>query len=196
MTRCAAPECRAQFVRQRMGQKACSPECSIIVGRLKRARDEAKAQRLVRRHDAAKRLTLKTRSTLISEAQAALNKYVRLRDAGKGCISCGAMPEQKYGGAMDCGHYLSRGSAPHLRFHLWNMASQCVKDNRYRGGDHGNFRNGLIARIGLDKVEYLESAQWTAKFTAQYLVRLKKVFSKKANRAEKRNASLQPTIHF
>lgn len=171
--------CPVKFVRVRPLQVACSWPCAQVVAYKARA----KAERI---EDKARREKLKTRSDHMKAAQVAVNRYVRLRDAGLGCISCGARPDDKFGGAMDCGHYLSRGSSPHLRFHLWNMALQCVKENRYLGGAAGKFRLGLIARIGLEKVETLESMQGPAKFTVEYLIRLKRVFTKKANRAEKR----------
>jgi hypothetical protein len=66
------------------------------------------------------------------------------------------------------------------------MVAQCVRENRDLGGAAGKFRIGLIARIGVEKVEALESMQGPAKFTIEYLKRLKRVFAKKANRLAKR----------
>ena len=71
------------------------------------------------------------------------------------------------------------------------MSAQCVKDNRYGAGLMLEFRRGLIQRIGLEKVEALEAMQGSAKFDVEYLRRLKRVFSKKANRLEKRREMLR-----
>ncbi|KWF90373.1 hypothetical protein WL95_27480 [Burkholderia cepacia] len=54
------------------------------------------------------------------------------------------------------------------------------------GGAHTNYRIGLIERIGIERVEEIESMQWTAKWSIEYLQRLKKVMNKKARRLEKR----------
>jgi hypothetical protein len=129
---------------------------------------------------------LKTRSDYIKEAQTAVNKYVRLRDHGKGCISCGAKPEARFGGAMDAGHWRSVGSAPHLRFFLPQIAAQCVRCNRYLGGSAVEFRKGLVERLGRERVEAIEAMQGTAKWSVEYLQRLAKVMRKKARRLEKR----------
>ena len=162
-------------------QVVCSIPCARRIPVINRKAEKAERQETRRKLEA-----LKTRRDYLNEAQAVMNRYVRLRDHGKGCISCGAQPEAKFGGAVDCGHYLSRGASPHLRFHLHNMAAQCVKDNRYLGGVAGKFRLGLIARLGVEKVEALEALQGPAKFTVEYLQRLKRVFARKARRLEKR----------
>lgn len=173
--------CSKEYTKARMEQVVCSIACARRIPVI--AKNTKKAER---KADKQRKESLKTRSEWMADAQKEVNRYVRLRDVHFGCISCGAAPEQKFGGAMDCGHYLSRGAFPHLRFHLHNMASQCVKDNRYLGGLAPKFRIGLVERIGIDKVEALESMNKPAKFSIEYLKRLKSVFAKKANRLEKR----------
>lgn len=122
---------------------------------------------------------LKTVGDYTKEAQASINKYIRLRDDGKPCISCGSLPEQKLGGTMDAGHYRSRGSAGHLRFNVFNIHAQCVKCNRYNSGNAVDYRISLIKKIGLDRVEKLENDNSPRKFTIEYLKRVKKIFNKK-----------------
>jgi hypothetical protein len=148
-------------------------------------KQEAKAK-TERAQTRARKEAVKTRRDWIAETQAAVNKYVRLRDHGKGCISCGTHPEQKFGGAADAGHFRSVGSAPHLRYYLPQIALQCVKCNRYLGGNAVEMRRGLVARLGLDRVEQIEAMQGVAKWSIDYLQRLKKVMTKKARRLEKR----------
>ena len=135
-----------------------------------------------------RRAALKTRSDYIREAQVAVNRYVRLRDHGKGCISCGAKPEARFGGAMDAGHFRSVGSAPHLRYYLPQIRLQCVRCNRYLAGNAIEFRRGLVERIGVAKVEEIEAMQGVAKWNEAYLARLTKIMRKKARRLEKRHA--------
>jgi hypothetical protein len=81
---------------------------------------------------------LKTRSDRVRDAQAAFNRYIRARDRGKPCICCGrSQGDIKHGGAVDAGHYRSRGSAPGLKFNLLNCHSQLAYCNRYLSGKCG-----------------------------------------------------------
>jgi len=136
-------------------------------------------QKIQRAQIKERKIKLKTASDYIKEAQIAINAYVRIRDYKKPCISCGAVPEQKRGGTMDCGHYRSRGAASHLRFNLFNMAGQCVTCNRYKSGNAVDYRINLIKRIGIERVEKIESDNNSRKFTIEYLQRIKTIFNKK-----------------
>jgi len=120
----------------------------------------------------------KTRSQWISEAQSAFNAYVRWRDRNEPCISCGKHRPEKFGGNYDAGHFRSRGSAPHLRFHLWNVHKQCVYCNRYKSGAVSDFRVALIWKMGQEKVDYLECLQSTREHDINYAKRVKSIFTR------------------
>ena len=123
---------------------------------------------------------LKTPNDWRDEAQTAFNAWVRFRDRDKGCISCGAMPQNKLGGTMDAGHYRSRGSTPNnLRMHSWNVHAQCTRCNSQLSGNIVEYRKRLIERIGLEKFEWLESQYTPVVRTLEYWQRLKKVFQKR-----------------
>lgn len=125
---------------------------------------------------------LKTKSDYLKEAQAAFNAYVRARDKDDACISCGNyVLDDQIGGGWDAGHYRSTGSAPHLRFHLHNCHKQCVKCNRFLSGNVAEYRKGLIHKIGIEKVEALESMNAVESIgkKEEYLIRIKKIFAKK-----------------
>jgi hypothetical protein len=171
--------------------KVCSVPCAMALNDAAKKKSAAKALKAERKSMKERAEKIKTRREWITEAQAAVNKVARLRDllAGHGCISCGARPQQKFGGTFDAGHYRSVGSAPHLRYFLPAIRGQCVRCNRDLGGSAVNFRKGLIERIGINRVEEIESMQWTAKWSVEYLQRLKKVMQKKARRLEKRIAA-------
>lgn len=180
--------CKRTFTPHRSMAVVCSVPCSLEYARKIAARKEAKAKREERVATRAARIKLKTRREWIAEAQVLVNKVARLRDiqAGHGCISCGIKLHPRFGGAFDAGHFRSIGSAPHLRFFLPNLRLQCKKCNRDRGGMHSDFRVALIERIGIDRVEQIEAMQGTAKWSIEYLQRLKKVMNKKARRLERR----------
>ena len=130
---------------------------------------------------------LKTRSDRVREAQAAFNRYIRARDMGKPCICCGrSQGDLKHGGAVDAGHYRSRGSAPGLKFNLFNCHSQLAYCNRYLSGNVVGYRAGLIERIGLDRVERLEQDNSPRRFDAEYLDRVKRIFTKRAKLYERK----------
>ena len=163
------------------GRLYCSIEHAISYGKKNAPKAKAKQEKTVRVDLRKRKQALKTNSELIREAQSAVNGYIRARDHGKPCISCGNLPEQKYGGSMDAGHYRSRGAAPNLRFNLLNIHSQCVKCNRFNSGNVVDYRINLIKRIGLENVESLECNNVQVKFSREYLIRIKKIFNKRAN---------------
>nr|DAL51244.1 MAG TPA_asm: NinG recombination protein [Caudoviricetes sp.] len=194
--------CREWFHPTRDGQFVCSFECASAHGKATNdaakaaAQLEAKKQKQQNEKEERKRLrerrlALKTKPKWRKEAQDAFNRYVRLRDAGKPCISCGRMPGQKFGGTMDCGHYRTRGAAAHLAFNLLNTAAQCVYCNRDRAGAQKAFEQGLILRIGAERVEALNNNNGVRKFDIPYFQRIKSIFTRRARLIEKRRARHQ-----
>jgi len=131
--------------------------------------------------------SIKSSGEYIKEAQSSVNKYIRLRDRNKPCVSCGSNPAQIRGGTFDAGHYRSRGSASHLRFNLLNIHKQCVKCNRFNSGNAVDYRIELIRRIGEDNVIKLENDNRPRKFTIEYLKRVKTIFNKRSRFYENLN---------
>lgn len=167
--------CREKFTPNRPLQSCCSLDCAIIKGRetsAKQARAEASSKRTS--HRAAK-IKAKTRGDWSSEAQSAFNRFIRLRDDGKPCVSCGS-----FTGKKNAGHYRSVGSAPELRFEEANCHLQCEKCNSYMHGNLINYRIELINRIGQEAVDWLEGAHKPAKYTIQELQNIKKIYTLKA----------------
>ena len=146
--------CLEMFRPQRMGQRVCSPACAAVQGK----RDSEKQDRKETRE---RKQALKTRSDWLKEAQAAFNAFIRERDAALPCISCGRF----HAGAYDAGHYRSVGAQPALRFHEDNCHKQCVPCNQHKSGNVVEYRLGLIARIGAERVEFLEQEHAPAKLT-------------------------------
>ena len=149
---------------------------------------ERKAKEARADHRAAKE-RVKTRSQRIREAQAAFNAYIRARDEGLPCISCGSLPEQKRGGTMDAGHYRSTGSSPELRFEENNCHAQCVKCNRYLSGVAVDYRIGLIQRIGIEAVERLEGPQEPKRYTIDDLREIRSFYRAKLKALKKERAA-------
>lgn len=117
---------------------------------------------------------MKPLSFWVKQAQTAFNAWVRHRDitAGHGCIDCGKPFELATGapgGKVDAGHYLSRGSAPHLKFDERNVFAQRKNCNRPGGATRADFRAGVVARIGLAAVEALETDQTVKQYRSDDL---------------------------
>jgi len=103
---------------------------------------------------------VKSLKTLKALAIKTFNRWIRFRDAQKGCISCG-------GGVHNAGHFYHGHIYSSLQFNEVNVQGQCVHCNLSKAGNEKGFRQGLIRRYGQDKVDLLDSAarqrkQWTA----------------------------------
>lgn len=163
----------------------CSYDHAALHGIAKQNKEKLKLKRADTR---LRKEALKTRPQLVEEAEAAVRAYIRVRDHGKPCISCGALPNNDgliTGSKIDAGHYRSKGAAKHLRFNLYNIHAQCVRCNRDLSGNGVEYRKGLIERIGLDKVERLELDNTVRRWDKEYLRRLKKVFNKRTRHLKK-----------
>lgn len=135
----------------------------------------------------ARRKALETIPELIAAAQVAFNEFIRTRDAQKPCICCGKpLGEGDIGGAFDCGHYRSRGAAPHLRFDERNAHAQRKFCNRYGAGRVVEYRLGLIQRIGLEAVDELESNNTPHKWTADELRAIRAEYKAKTKRLKEK----------
>lgn len=115
---------------------------------------KAKKKSDQRKKDKKKLEEMKTFSDWVNDLQKIFNKFIRLRDADLPCISCGTIANVKY----DAGHYLSVGSYPNLRVNEMNVNKQCSKFcNVEKRGNVVEYRDGLIRKYGLDKVNELEA---------------------------------------
>ena len=112
----------------------------------------------------ARKEAAKPRSKWLQEAQTAFNAWIRARDAGKGCISCGT-----HQGKENAGHYRSTQAAPELRLTEENVHLQCERCNTYLSGNLIEYRKALIHRIGLERVEWLEGPHEPKKYTVDDL---------------------------
>lgn len=182
--RCRAPGCSNRYTvsREQPFVCWCSPECAEAIAKDRIAKQKAKQQRQERAQDKIKREGMKKRGELIAEAQAAVNAYVRYRDRNLPCICCGKWAENDAltGGGYDAGHYLSRGSHPHLRFDAdRNIFRQRKSCNRPGGTTAAAFRAGVIARIGLAAVEALEADNTPRKWTHDELRAIKAHYKQK-----------------
>ena len=166
--------CKKPFTPVRPLQTVCDWQCghALIVANKEKA--DKRAEREQRKETKVKLDKLKTKSQWANEAQAAFNAFIRERDKGLPCISSG-----RFTGKMNAGHYLSRGAHPELRFHEDNCHLQSEKDNSYLSGNQVDYRKGLIAKIGLERVEWLEGPHEPARYTIDDLKAIKATYKQK-----------------
>lgn len=160
--------CKIKFEPVRFAQIVCSPLCAI------KHSDNLKVKREKKEYQ-EKKLKLKPRAEYLKEAQAIFNKFIRMRDAKEPCISCGRYHEGQY----HAGHYRSVGSTPELRFNELNCHKQCSVCNNYLSGNAIEYRRGLVAKIGIDQVEWVEGKHEPNKYTIDEIVQIKKYYQQK-----------------
>ncbi|WP_339506263.1 recombination protein NinG [Pseudomonas sp. EA_15y_Pfl1_P102] len=190
--KCRVATCRTLFVPSRMGQAVCSPACAMIDAP-RHAPKARKALADIERKDIkVRKEKLKIRADHLREAQAAVNEYVRLRDAHLPCISCDSTPNDNdlmTGSRWDAGHYRSVGACPELRFEPLNIHRQCVKCNRNLSGNAVEYRIRLVQRIGAEKVAWLEGLHPACKYTVDEIKAIKAVYREKARELKKGEAA-------
>jgi hypothetical protein len=160
----------------------------VTLGQAAVAKKKAKAQAEDRKATREKLDAMRTKPQLVKLAQQAFNSFIRARDAGKPCISCGT-PLSKEPNTYDAGHYRSVGSAPHMRFVEENCHGQCKHCNNYLAGNHVEYRQELILRIGPSAVERIEADNTTRKYTHEGLIELAKHYRAEARRILKERQS-------
>jgi len=92
----------------------------------------------------------KTLSQLKAIAVTHFHKYIRNRDRGKPCISCGRHT------TLQAGHYYSAGQHPSVRFDPDNVHGQCLQCNYFKHGNLINYSHNIIDRIGEKRFKNLK----------------------------------------
>lgn len=173
-------------------QVVCSPNCALAHAPANSVKARKALAQIGRAEIKARKEKLKSRADHLREAQAAVNKYVRLRDAHLPCISCDSMPNDSdliTGSRWDAGHYRSVGACPELRFEPLNIHRQCVKCNRNLSGNAVEYRIRLVLRIGAETVAWLEGPHEPRKYTVEEIKTIKAEYRAKTKELKKGEAA-------
>ncbi|MFL1527856.1 recombination protein NinG [Pseudomonas sp. O230] len=163
---CKNPACRDSFVPQRLGQAVCSPKCALAVVEVQKAKEKKSLALAGRREIKVRKEKLKTRADHLKDTQTAFNAWIRARDAGQPCISCGTTADVQY----CAGHYRTTAAAPELRFEPLNVHLQCNRNcNMGKSGNLLGYRPRLIEKIGAEKLEWLEGPHSPKKYAIDEL---------------------------
>lgn len=127
-------------------EPTCSINCLIEYNREKKARNTAGLNKM--RNE---KIKLEDLEALKKQTQDVVNLYIRLRDKGKTCISCG----HKLGQYFDAGHIFDKKQHSMIRYDLDCLAGQCQKCNRFYEGRYDNARIEQEKRIGVERYQKL-----------------------------------------
>lgn len=182
--KCANPACRSEFTPAfSTTQKVCKWQCGLAIKDQNhdKARKAIASQERVEHRE--RKDKIKTKAEWMKEAQIEFNAFIRLRDKDLPCICCGSYgPDEDWltGGKWDAGHFLGRGAYPELRFIEDNVHKQLKTCN----GGSGKFaskartvaqgyRERLILKIGIERVEFLEGPHEPKRYTIEDLKAIK-----------------------
>lgn len=164
-------QCGEYFLPDRPMQSCCGIPCSI---------EYAKAQK-IKRDGTDKRKELKAFSdkdvpTLKRLAQTVFNKYIRERDKGKLCVSCGCVVKE---GMAHASHYKPVGGHSYLRFDESNVHVSCSRCNVFRAGNLSEYRVRILDRISIEDLERLEQPNQIKTWTAEELKQIIETYKQK-----------------
>lgn len=171
------PICKGKFTPFSTTQRVDSPICAIEYNkqkdRKKAAKEENKAHLL--RKKVFRDSDLRVRK---NAARVACHRYIRVRDKGLPCICC----DRTLGDYINAGHYLESGNNPQIRYDEDNIHNQSIYCNQYKGGDSDDYRGNLIKKIGIKRVERLESMKGgTMKRTCEDYKAIEDYYKQKLN---------------
>ena len=126
-------------------QMVCSPKCAIEYTKQKKKNKQVLDKAKKERND-EKRL-----KTALKTTELAVHKYIRERDKGKPCISCGKAWQPTF----QAGHLFSRKQYGGLKYHLDNIHGQCEYCNLRLEGNVTEYTLRLPERIGSDRFDKL-----------------------------------------
>ncbi len=170
--------CRIKFEpKNSTVQMVCSWKCSIEYMK----KDKAKKWKAEKKELKEK---LKTKSSYEKDLETIFNKYIRVRDNDKPCVSCNALPGTF---KLTAGHFYPAGSYKNLRYTEDNVHGQCwFNCNKNRHGNLQEYRRRLMERIGAERVSDLDvMSQQRKNYTIPELIELKVIYKEKIRQHEK-----------
>ncbi|MFK7671796.1 recombination protein NinG [Pseudomonas lundensis] len=184
--KCRVASCGASFAPVRLGQAVCSPACAVLDAPKNLDRARKSLAQVERREIKVRKEKLKSRADHLKDTQQAFNAWIRARDAGQRCISCGTTADVQY----CAGHYRTTAAAPELRFEPLNVNLQCNRNcNMGKSGNLLGYRPGLIKKIGIEAVEWLEGPHEAKKYTVEELKAMTAEYRAKTRELKKGQAA-------
>ena len=122
---------------------------------------------------------------LLDSVKQACHAYIRKRDEGKPCISCGA----KWNPDFQAGHFYKAELYSSLKFDEHNINGQCRVCNLHKDGNFEGYQKGMWERypdqiIGLIELEANEYKQSDFKWDREELKEIRKYYQDKLKELE------------
>ena len=136
--------CGEKFYPYKSIQKVCSMQCSI-------EHQNKKIKEKSKRESTKEIPNTLTHPQWILKLETVFNKWIRLRDLKKGCISCSKPLINR---TYDAGHFISKVYS-FLRFSELNVHGQCVTCNRFKGSNQTGYKKGIENRLTPEQIKYL-----------------------------------------
>lgn len=156
--------CREAFVPFKPMQKVCGHPCAIKSAELVRLKAAAKREQEERAKTRAQLLDLKPLHYWAKRAEKHCNAFIRTRDAGDPCISCGTYDAPEW----HAGHCYTVAARPDIRYHEDNIHLQCGSCNTYKGGMVGEYKKRVVTKIGQERFDALAYVNPAFKKTREY----------------------------
>ena len=93
---------------------------------------------------------LMSHSEWLKLLQVTFNTFIRLRDSGRECVSCGCKVDKGH-----ASHFFATASHPNLRFDEDNVHLSCIEDNLHLHGNLIEYSLRLPKRIGQERYDAL-----------------------------------------
>ncbi len=131
--------CGAMFRPFKTTQRACSGKCALSWSRKRKQEQQDRLDLFEREDKLAKSI-----KSAIESTRLVVHEYIRLRDEGKPCISCGC----NWNDGFQAGHYYKAELFHTLKFHFLNIHGQCYRCNNFLEGNINMYSLYLPERIG------------------------------------------------
>lgn len=151
----------------------------------KKASDDKAEKKASRERDLERLKSVQNISFFHKKAQAAFNAFIRERDKGNPCISCGKPDNGQR--QRHASHYRSVGACSSLRYDERNVNSSCATCNTYLSGNLANYRIAMVDKFGAELVEWLESQPKSFKWTREMLEDIEKQYKLKLKQLKQSN---------
>lgn len=176
-------ECGGKFTPTMTTQSVCGPACAIAQAKKKVSKEKAKKQRSERKESRARVESVQPLSYYHKKAQAAFNGFIRARDAGLPCISCGKPDNGQH--QRHASHFRSIGACRDLRYDESNVHASCSVCNNHMSGNIVGYTPAIIEKIGQHEVDRLNGPQAAKKWTREQLESLAAEYRQKTRDLEK-----------
>lgn len=192
-------QCREFFTPFNTLQPCCSPKCAVEWGKSKDGREHVAKERRKANKAEKQRLNQSRKSWWLNSqnhgsTQYWFNRYIRLRDADKPCVTCGTYdpPPAPRGGQWDCGHYKTVGGFPELRFDPSNAHKQCKGCNnpgpRKADWVREQYEIKIVERVGQVEKDRLDGPNDLPHLTIDDLREIRDHFKRLTKELERRAA--------